>query len=215
MRAEIAGDDGPQVYGRIIVAPCQMQVLTNFRGLIEGGAPRKLVVQRLKPFQGSHATWDSAAYRAADSSGVLVHMPRDLLSDLSLFYEMMSSLNTYSEREASSLAHLRALPATGGAISAAERASLLTAVEEELGNVKQIRSDSLFAARAMYRSGVKLDRGGQSYVDQGLPLGKQPEFAACVAKGLSDLARANSKSSTSRYFITPDDEVAAPGTPKK
>jgi hypothetical protein len=215
MRAEISGDDGPQVYFRIAFARCQTQELTEIRGLAEDGAARNLIVQRITLLKGIYYTWDSAAYRAADSSGVLVHLPRDRLGDISQFYELMPSLNGYSEREATSLAHLHALSAKGGAISDAERQSLLTAVEELSNDVVWIRDDTLNAADAMYRAGFSLDRGGQSVFDSTLAEFMRPEFASCLAQGLSDLRKATSKSQATRYFVSRDNELTAPAAPKK
>jgi hypothetical protein len=215
MRAEISGDDGPQVYFRIATAPCEMQRLTEIRGLIEDGAARNVLVQRVKLLHGPQYTWDSAAYRAADSSGVLVHLPPDLLSALSQFYELMPSLEGYSERESTSLAHLHALSAKGGAISEAERLSLLAAVEELSNDIVWIRNDTLNTADAMKRAGFKLDRGGQSVFDSTLAEIRRPELAACLAKGLDDLRKATSGSQATRYFVARDNRLTAPTAPQK
>jgi hypothetical protein len=215
MRSEIAGDDGPQVYFRIAFARCQTQELAEIRGLVEDGAARNLIVPRITLLGAMYYTWDSAAYRAADSSGVLVHLPRDLLSALSQFYELMPSLNDYSEREATSLAHLHALSAKGGKISEGERLSLLASVEELSNDNIWIRDDALNAADAMHRAGSRLDRGGQSVFDSTLAEFRRPEFSACLAQGLSDLKRSTSRSQATRYFVSRDDELTAPAAPKK
>jgi hypothetical protein len=218
MRAEIAGDDGPQAYVRIATAWCDKQELEELRALIEDGAPRGVVVKRIQPIWEGYDTytWDSAAYRAADVSGVLVHLPRDRLSALAQFYELMPILNTHSEREATSLAHLQALSGKGGAISEAERMSLLAAVEELLNENRWIRAASTNAADAMLRTGVRLDRGGQSVFDNTVAdVRRRPEMGACLAKGLSDLRNTTSRLQTTRYFLAPDDQFYAPAKPAK
>jgi hypothetical protein len=215
IRAEISGDDGPQVYFRIAFARCQTEEIAQLRGLVEDDAARDIIVQRTRLLKGMYYTWDSAAYTAADSSGVLVHLPRDRLSDISQFYELMPSLNGYSEREATSLAHLHALSAKGGAISESERLNLLTGLEELSNDIVWIRDDALNAAGAMYRAGFKLDREGQSVFDSTLAEFRRPELTSCLAQGLSDLKKASSQSQSSRYFVSRDNELPSGTAPDK
>ena len=67
MRAEIGGDDGPQVYIRIATAHCEIQRLAEVRQMIDDGASRAAIVETVRPLRTVPYTWDSAAYRAADS----------------------------------------------------------------------------------------------------------------------------------------------------
>jgi len=216
MREEIAGDDGPQVYIRIATLRCQRQQLTELRAMVEDGAAREALVPRVQAFRATNYGWDSAALRAADSSGALVHLPHDLLSDLSQFYELMPTLNVHTERESAAAAHLHALSAKGGPLSDAERQTLLTAIEELSDEHVWIRANVLNAADAMYRAHIKLDPVGQTVFEKTLDQfwRPYPQAAACLARGLDDLKQATSKNTATRYFVDPPEEFKPPAAPR-
>src|SRR5258708_39661591 len=79
MRLELAEDDGPQAYGRVIIAPClDAQIARIHDGAGRGPAAelRAWVQAYLPPFR----TWDSEAWKAVLGSDVGSHMGPDRLA---------------------------------------------------------------------------------------------------------------------------------------
>ncbi len=77
MRSEISGDDGPQVLERIAVSPCINRALDGIRATVEQSAARPAVLEAVGRFATPRHTWDSIAFQAALSAGVLAQLRVD------------------------------------------------------------------------------------------------------------------------------------------
>jgi hypothetical protein len=77
MRSEISGDDGPQVLERIAVSPCINRALDGIRATAEQSAARLAVLEAVGRFATPRHTWDSIAFQAALSAGVLAQLRVD------------------------------------------------------------------------------------------------------------------------------------------
>ena len=129
MRQEIAADDGPQVVQRIAISPCVNGALDAIRGSVEQGAPRASVLETIDRFWTPRHTWDSVAFQAATSSGVLSRVSPGRIGLLSYFYSVMPAIEGANQREFHGGAMLHALSRVGGPLTETERERLLEAVE--------------------------------------------------------------------------------------
>lgn len=123
MRLELADDDGPQAYGRVLIGPC----LERRIALIHDGATaapsdqlREWVAAYAPPFR----TWDSEAWKAVVSSDIANVMGAERLVDWSAAYRAVPRLNASNARESELATELHdALPPSGEA-SPADRQNL-------------------------------------------------------------------------------------------
>ncbi len=147
MRLELAEDDGPQAYGRVVISRC----LAGRIAAIHDGADaapaeqlRKLVADYYPPVR----SWDSEAWKAVVSSDVGNFMGAERLVAWSAAYRVVPGLNDMNDHESELAAEMRdALPASGEP-SAAERQNLrrLTGLLRFL-NDRLTRGSQLFLAR--------------------------------------------------------------------
>ena len=113
MRAELAEDDGPQAYSRVIIAPCldaQLVRMHDGAGRLPASQLRQCTTAYGPPFR----VWDSEAWKTAMSSDVGSHIGSDRLVEWSSPYRLMPGLSDANARERDFAAELReALPPTG------------------------------------------------------------------------------------------------------
>ncbi len=129
MRHEMLWDNGPQLYQRAVMHPCAVQRLGAIRAAVETGSPRAQVRALIDSYWIPYFSYDSIARDAANTSDVASHMPANTMDLYAIVYTQMPPMSRDSEREAADLAQLRALNRSGGALSAAERDKILSAVE--------------------------------------------------------------------------------------
>ena len=129
MRQEISGDDGPQVLERIALSKCVDSALDAIRGSAETNADRSAILDSIARFSTPRHTWDSAAFQAALSAGILAQMPTDRVDAMSRFYSLMPALESANEREFRDGASLAAISRAGGPLTESERGQVLSAVE--------------------------------------------------------------------------------------
>lgn len=113
MRLELAEDDGPQAYGRVLIGQCLDMQLASIRdgaGNVPADQLRQLAAAYTPPFR----TWDSEAWKVVVASDTGSHMGSDRLIAWSSPYRVLSGLTGLNEQEAQAVIELRNdLPPTG------------------------------------------------------------------------------------------------------
>jgi len=106
MRLELAEDDGPQAYGRVLIGQCLDMQLAKIRDGA-GTAP----ADQLRQWTGSYAppfrTWDSEAWKVVVASDTGSHMGSDRLIAWSSPYRILPGLTELNEQEAQLVVELR------------------------------------------------------------------------------------------------------------
>ncbi len=154
MRQEISGDDGPQALQRIALSRCINASLDEIRRAVEENAERSRILASVDGFSTPRHTWDSTAFQAALSSGILTQMPVDRVDAMSRFYSLMPVLESANEREFRDGAALAALSHSGGTLTDLERNRLLEAVETLRRDNAEILRFSALAKTAMKQLGI-------------------------------------------------------------
>jgi hypothetical protein len=128
MDNELGSGDGPEAYERVAIHDCVAAHLGRLRASVERGdrsASRTLIDQFWLP----NRTWDSLARDAANTADVAAHMPHERMLQYRIAYEMVPDMQRLAEKELGDLGQLRALPASGGELSAEEKLSEIGAIE--------------------------------------------------------------------------------------
>ena len=176
MRLELAEDDGPQAYGRVVIGPCLGNRIASIHDAAltaPSDELRKQVAAYAPPFR----TWDSEAWKAVVSSDIANVMGAERLVEWSAAYRTVPRLNDINAREDDLAAELReALPPSGEA-SAAERQNLrrLAGLLRN-ANVGMDLGSQLFLARSGRLDAPVSVRTRQSLLRQARAL-----YGACVA----------------------------------
>jgi hypothetical protein len=156
MRQEISGDDGPQVLERIALSKCVDSTLDAIRGLAEKNVDRPTILDSIARFSTPRHTWDSTAFQAALSAGILAQMPPDRVDAMSRFYSLMPALESANEREFRDGASLAAISRARGPLTESEHGQVLNAVETLRRDNAEIVRFSHLAESAMKQLGVKI-----------------------------------------------------------
>jgi hypothetical protein len=155
MRLELANDDAPQAYGRILIAPCldaQIARIHDGAGRVPAGELRQWAAAYSPPLRG----WDSEAWKAALGSDVGSHMGPDRLVQWSLPYRLMQGLNDSNTRERDVAIELHeALPPSGEPGAADLQLLRRDAAELRSLNIVFYRVSQLLLARS-FRAGAAL-----------------------------------------------------------
>lgn len=118
MRFELAEDDGPQAYGRLIIGPCldaQITQIHDGAGHAEADKLRQWAMTYAPPFR----VWDSEAWKAVLASDVGSHMGPERLVQWSSPYRLMPGLTDANAKERDIAVELQeAMPPTGEAAPA-------------------------------------------------------------------------------------------------
>ena len=154
MRQEISGDDGPQVLERVALSPCINKALDAVRSSVEQNTGRSTVLEAADHFATPRHTWDSTAFQAAVSAGVLAQMPVDRVDAMSRFYSLMPVLENANEREFRDGAALAMLSRMGGPLTDVERGRVLEAVETLRRDDAEILRFAVLAETAMHQLGI-------------------------------------------------------------
>jgi hypothetical protein len=123
MRIELSGDDGPQAYVRLAIAPC-----LDAEILALNSAAETMPAPKLRTLANSYSpplrTWESQGWAAVQTSDIGSHMSSDRLAAWSEPYLLIASMNDWNLREGELTTDLReALPSAGDA-SPAQRQDL-------------------------------------------------------------------------------------------
>jgi hypothetical protein len=113
MRLELAEDDGPQAYGRVLIGRCldmQLARIHDAGARVPADQLRQWAASYTPPFR----TWDSEAWKVVVASDTGSHMGSDRLIAWSAPYRILPSMSEGNEREAQQVIELRnGLPRTG------------------------------------------------------------------------------------------------------
>lgn len=145
MRIELAGDDGPQAYARLAIAPCldtAIGQLHDAAGVVPTARLRQLVSAYAPPFR----TWESEGWQAALASDVGGHVRSDKLFQWSEPYLLIGSMNQMNARENDLVIDLRETLPPKGDPSAAE----LQELRRETAELRALNVDLAGAARLLH-----------------------------------------------------------------
>jgi len=147
MRLELAEDDGPQAYARVVMFRCLDNQLARIHDSA-ASAPSDQLRRWVAAYAPPVRTWDSDAWKVVASSDVGNFMGAERLVEWSAAYRAVPRLNDTNLRESALAAQLReTLPATGEA-SAADREALRRAAGElRFWNIGIARGSELFLTR--------------------------------------------------------------------
>lgn len=113
MRMELVGDNGPQAFVRVAIAPCLDQAITRIHDAAETTAApelRKMAHEYGPPFR----TWDTEAWKALLTSDVTSHMNPSRLVDWSEPYRVLPLMTQWSQMESEWVTELQeGLPISG------------------------------------------------------------------------------------------------------
>jgi hypothetical protein len=128
MNNELSSGDGPEAYERLAIHNCVAAHLDRLRATVEGG-DRAWSWKLIDQFWLPNRTWDSLARDAANTADIAAHMPHERMLRYRIAYEMVPDMQRLAEKELGDLGRLRALPASGGEITAEDKFSEIGAIE--------------------------------------------------------------------------------------
>jgi hypothetical protein len=147
MRLELAEDDGPQAYGRVIIGPCLDASIARIHdggGKVPTGQLRAAVLAYAPPY----ATWDSEAWKTVVASDVGSHMGPERLVRWSSPYRIMPGLTELNARERQlTIEVYEDLPSTGDPSAVDLQKLRHDAAQLRLLNVQLYRGSQLMLAR--------------------------------------------------------------------
>jgi hypothetical protein len=147
MRLELAEDDGPQAYGRVLIGRCldmQLARIHDGAGSVPADQLRQWAASYTPPFR----TWDSEAWKVVVASDTGSHMGSDRLIAWSAPYRILPSMTEGDEREAQQVIELRnGLPPTGELSPSDLRSLRITAGQLRLANHRFMTGSELLLGR--------------------------------------------------------------------
>ena len=148
MRLELGEDNGPQAYGRVLIAPCldrQIAMIHDGAGHVPASELRQWALAYAPPF----SSWDSEAWKTVLGSDVGSHMGPERLVQWSSPYRVLTDLTqeNHRERDVSIQLH-EALPPDGDPSSADLRNLRLEAAQLRTFNHGFLRASQLVLARS-------------------------------------------------------------------
>jgi hypothetical protein len=147
MRLELAEDDGPQAYGRVLIGRCldmQLARIHDAGARVPADQLRQWAASYTPPFR----TWDSEAWKVVVASDTGSHMGSDRLIAWSAPYRILPSMSEGNEREAQQVIELRnGLPPTGDLSPSDLRSLRITAGQLRLANHRFTTGSELLLGR--------------------------------------------------------------------
>lgn len=123
MRLELAEDDGPQAFGRMLIGRClDIQIARIHDGADH--APRDELRQWVRAYDPPFRTWDSEAWKAVLGSDVGSHMGPERLVQWSSPYRILVPMTERNQRERDLAIELHELLPPDGEPSAADLQAL-------------------------------------------------------------------------------------------
>lgn len=145
MRAELLGDDGPEIYINAAIHPCVVAQLDSIRSAVESGKPRTEIARQIDDFWIPFWTYDSTAYTAAEASQVSFHFDAKQIYPFTQVYASMPILARTNEDQARDSANLKAFRRIGGPVSGEEADRVLGAVEALRNDARVFWGEARFA----------------------------------------------------------------------
>lgn len=148
MRLELAEDNGPQAYGRLIIARCLSGELTRiYDGA--GQAPVTTLRQWARAYRPPYRTWDSEAWKTVLGSDVGSHMGSQRLIKWSSPYRIIIGMTEANRVERGLAVDLgETLPPSGDPTAADLQRLRLTVAQLQSLNSQMSRSSELLLARS-------------------------------------------------------------------
>ena len=106
MRLELAQDDGPQAYGRVVIGPCldaELARIYDGAGHVQPRLLRQWTLAYMPPFR----SWDSEAWKTVLGSDVGSHMGPERLIQWSSPYRVVNDLTASNKQERDLASDLR------------------------------------------------------------------------------------------------------------
>lgn len=128
MSQELGNSDGPEAYTRLAIYDCVATRLTAIRRAVEAG-DRARSIELIDTLWLPNHTYDSLAREDAIASDVAPHIPTKRMYEFRVAYSLMPQMDRLADRELTDLAHLRALPASGGSLQQSEKLAEIDAIE--------------------------------------------------------------------------------------
>ncbi|HYX47345.1 MAG TPA: hypothetical protein VE820_11060 [Sphingomicrobium sp.] len=148
MRLELAEDDGPQAYGRVLIGPCLNSQLARIHDGVGKVAPdqlRQWALAYLPPFR----SWDSEAWKAVLASDVGSHMGPERLVQWSSPYRVITDMTASNRAERDLATELReALPPVGEPSPDYMQTLRRDAAQLQTANSSLFRASQLLLARS-------------------------------------------------------------------
>lgn len=128
MRKELAEDDGPQAYDRLVKSPCIVAQLDRLESAIVADRDRSAPFRPQPVVMPFFYTWDSDAQREAVSTGAMAHMSPERAYAWSSPYALTSAMNEINLKESDDYAELMGLRAAPIHLAEGARERLLAAI---------------------------------------------------------------------------------------
>ena len=148
MRLELADDDGPQAYGRLIIGPCLDAELIRIHD--EGGHVSTVELRQwARTYMPPFRSWDSEAWQTLLGSDVGSHMGSQRLIQWSSPYRVINNMTAANATERDLATDLRETLSPDGDPSAAELQTLRrTAAQLQVYNSNMFRASQLLLSRS-------------------------------------------------------------------
>lgn len=148
MRMELAEDDGPQAYGRVIIGPCldgQLARIHDRAGRIPAQQLRRLTAGYMPPFR----SWDTEAWKTVLGSDVGSHMTAERLVQWSSPYRVVNDMTAANKQERDIASDFReTLPPEGDPSTSDLQALRREAAQLRSSNSGLFRASQLLLARS-------------------------------------------------------------------
>jgi hypothetical protein len=148
MRLELAQDDGPQAYARVVIGPCldaELARIHDGAGHVQPQQLRQLALAYLPPFR----SWDSEAWKTVLGSDIGSHMDPDRLIQWSSPYRVLNDMTAANKDERILASDLRETLPPEGEASAADLQSLRReAAQLRTDNGNLFRASQLLLSRS-------------------------------------------------------------------
>lgn len=175
MRLELAQDDGPQAYGRVIIGGCLDDELARIHdgaGHVPVQQLRQWALTYMPPFR----SWDSEAWKTTLSSDVGSHMDSQRLIEWSSPYRVINDMTAANKSERDLATELReSLPPTGEA-SAAD----LQTLRRDAGQLQTYNSGLFRASQLLLARSRALGAPVPAATQQALLREAQDMYGSCV-----------------------------------
>jgi hypothetical protein len=176
MNNELGSGDGPEAYERLAIRDCVASHLARARAAVESGdrAESRILIDS---FWVPNRTWDSLARDAANTADVAAHMSHDTMLQYRIAYEMVPDMQRLSEKQLVDLGAFRALPASGGQLTGAEKLAVIGAIEALKVDNDTLARESAFVLLRLSMMNVGLTR---RFVDHHVGQARE-HYGDCVA----------------------------------
>jgi hypothetical protein len=198
MRLELAEDDGPQAYGRLLIAVCLDNQLARIHDDPRAGVSPDQLRAWVHSYAPPFRTWDSEAWKAVLASDVGSYMGPEKLVEWSAAYRSVPSLTEWNGRETDLAAELRdALPPTGDPSPADLQSIRRLTGQLRVLNDRISRGSQLFLARTQ-----RLGAGVSALNRRSLQTNAKAIYGACaVAPNLDARPAAQTSTADLRGFV--------------